>query len=105
MARSDDLKRERRRYQECLSNVTCTANSLSRSIATLKTLIEEQKEGYSVDDLGGGSNYLNYLLESENSIYSNIVNNIIPGTRNKISNLNWRIADAVQKEEMERRGA
>lgn len=104
MATSDELKLKRKQYISCLKNVQNTANNLSNSINSLQSLVKMQGSCYVVDDVNGGTNFLNYLLEKENGIYLNIVNNIIPGTQAKIDELEWKIIDAVAKEELEKEG-
>ena len=105
MAKSDELKNLRNRYRESLKNVQLTANAMAESIRALRSLIDVQSNCYCIDDIGGGSGYLNDLLETENAIYSNIVNNIIPGVQSKINNFDWKIKDALVKEAIEREGS
>ena len=104
MATAAELKRKKRLYKECLANVKNTGYELKSSIEKINSLLNIQGSCYKVDDVNGGSNYLDYLLETENSIYSNIVNNIIPGLNSKINNLEWQITDAEQKEALEKAG-
>ena len=104
MARSTELKRLRERYRQCLRSAQNTASSLNYAIRDLQRLIANQGACYNVDDVKGGTKYVDYLLERVISIYSNLVNNVIPGTQAKISNLNWRINDALRKEALERSG-
>jgi hypothetical protein len=104
LATSDNLKNERNSYIQCLNNVRNTASCLEKSIKSLQSIISIQNSCYKVDDLGGGSNFINDLLEIEKGIYSNIINNIIPSTETKINRLALRINDALQKEALEKAG-
>ena len=87
-----ELKNKKDSYKECLKNVINTANALASTISILKSTISIQSECYSVDDQNGGSNYLNYLLEKEESLYSEIVNNVIASLNSIICNLNIEIS-------------
>lgn len=101
MASASYYRNRKRQYINCLNNVTETANSLQMAINLLEKIIDVQRRSYSIDDVGGGSNYLSHLLEKERKIYSNIVNTIIPNTRSIIRNLEYQIADAEAHEAME----
>ena len=101
MKDSDILKDKRRRIINSLQNVNSTAENLSSSISSLNRLSTMQNSCYQVDDSSGDGNYLVKLIEKEQSIYSNIVNNIIPSLRNRIESLDWEIADAESREAIE----
>lgn len=104
MEKSTELKNKKTDYQECLRRVRNTATALEKSINTVNSAISTQSEAYNVDDVKGGTNYLNYLLEKENGIYSDIVNNVIPALTSKISGLTTEITDQTQKEALAKGG-
>lgn len=101
MASSVYLKNKKAQYVNCLNNVIATANNLQTAISVLNSLINAQNGAYRVDDVSADGSHLSRLKAKEERIYSNIVNNIIPGTRSIIDNLDYQIADAVAKEELE----
>lgn len=98
MASSWYLKNKRSRYVNCLNYATATANNLQTAISILESILNSQNSAFMVNDSSGDGNYVQRLLEKERRIYSNIVNNVIPGTRNIIRNLDYQIADARAKE-------
>lgn len=102
MAWSDVLRTKRNRYVDCLNNALTTASNLERAIDSLSGIIERQNDGYVVDEQSGDGNYIFRLRSKEQGIYNNIVNNVVPGTRSIINNLNHQINDALVKEELER---
>ena len=101
MARSDDLKSDRDQYEYCLKRARNTANSLRQTISTMKSCRNIQNANYVVNDVRGGTKFLQYLIEREESIL-NDVNNIISATVDKINSLNWSISDAEKEEELEK---
>ena len=101
MLESDNFKRQKEIYRNCYNKTVNTANALSNSINTLCKLVSVQGSAYVVNDIKGGNNDLNHVLEEEKNIYNNIVNNILPDLRNKINDLNNRINLALQQEAME----
>ena len=105
MAKSDDLQRKKDAYNRSLTQVKNTAYQLKSSIDKLASMIESQKSCYVIDDDTADDNYLVHLSETEEGIYKNIINNIIPGLNSKISSLSAQIKDAKQKEELEKDGA
>lgn len=105
MATAAELKNKRNDYRNCLVYIKNTRDELSASIEKLNSLLEIQGSCYKVDDIDGGDNYLTYLKETENNIYRNIVDNIIPGIESKIESLGYDITDAEQKEALAKAGA
>lgn len=101
MARSDDLKEDRRQYEYCLGRARNTARTLRETISTMKSARSIQNSNYSVNDVRGGTNFLQFLIENEESILSD-VESIINSTVDKINDLNWSITDAENAEEIER---
>lgn len=101
MASSNYYRNRKIQYINCLNGTVATANNLQSAISLLERMISAQERGYSVDGISGGSNYLSHLLEKERKIHSNIVNNVIPGTKSIIRNLDYQIADAEAREAME----
>lgn len=98
MASSAYLKSKKEKYVSCLNHATATANNLKTAISILNSIISSQKGAYRVDDASGDGSHLSRLKAKEEKIYSNIVNNVIPGTKSIINNLEYQIADAVAKE-------
>ncbi len=101
MANSDYLKNKRIKYINCLNNAVATANNLQMSINILSSVINVQNNAYKIDDISAGESYLNNLKSKEERIYSNIVNNVIPGTRSIIDDLECQIMDAEAQEALE----
>lgn len=101
MENSSYYKNRKIRYINCLNRVIATANNLQMAISLLESMIDVQKKAYRVDEANGDGNYLSHLLEKERKIYSNIVNNIIPGTKSIIQNLDYQIMDAEAREALE----
>lgn len=101
MASSVYLKNKKEKYISCLNHATATANNLQTAIRILDSMINSQKSAYKVDDASGDGSHLSRLKAKEEKIYSNIVNNVIPGTKQIISNLNSQISDALAKEALE----
>lgn len=95
---SDILKSKRNRYQECYAKLLNVSNYLSTSRSSLQSALEIQKDSYQVNDLPGGNNYLEHLLEKINSIYNFIVDNILPNLREVIISLNHSIEEALIQE-------
>ena len=95
---SDVLKSKRNNYIESYNKVLNTSNSLASSISSLRSVLDIQNHCYSVNDVSGGSNYLEHLLEQENAIYSNLVNNVLPGIKDRVDSLNDSISDALRQE-------
>lgn len=98
---STDISEKINQYKRCLNKVNLTKNNLISSINILKNVIESQNKLYKIDDNPVNYNYLNNLLEKENSILSNINENIIPNINRTISNLNKQYIDTKQKEALE----
>lgn len=101
MASSDYLKSKKAKYINCLNHATATANNLQTAIRILDSMINSQKSAYKVDDASGDGSYLSRLKAKEEKIYANIVDNVIPGTKQIINNLNSQISDALAKEALE----
>lgn len=101
MENSDYLKNKKNEYINCLNNAVATANNLQMAINILNSLINVQNDSYKVDDSTADGSYLSRLKAKEEKIYSNIVNNVIPGTRSIIDNLEYQIADAEAHEALE----
>lgn len=101
MASSIYLKNKKARYVDCLNHATATANNLQTAIGILNSIINSQNGAYRVDDASGDGSHLSRLKAKEEKIYSNIVNNVIPGTRSIIDNLDYQITDALAKEALE----
>lgn len=101
MASSDFLRNKKAQYVNCLNNAIATANHLQTAISILNSIINSQNSAYRVDDASGDGSHLSRLKAKEERIYSNIINNVIPGTRSIINNLEYQIADAVAKEVLE----
>ena len=101
MLNSDFLKNKRDRYVNCLNNAVATANNLQMAIGIMNSVINVQNGSYKVDDGNADGSYLSRLKAKEERIYSNIVNNVIPGTQSIIDNLEYQIADAEAEEALE----
>lgn len=86
---------------KCLNNAIATANNLEMAINIINSVIDTQKSAYSVNDVSAARSYLNQIKAKEEKIYSNIVNNVIPGTRAIIKELDYKIKDAVMQEKMD----
>lgn len=101
MASSSELRSKRNAYMKCLNGAIATANNLQMAINILNSLINTQNGSYKIDDSPADGNYLNRLKTKEEKIHSNIVNNVIPGTRAIIDNLEYQILDAEAREALE----
>jgi len=95
---SDVLKAKKREYKESYKKVSNTANALKGAIGSLKIAIQYQNSSYRINDVSGGSNHLDHVLEKEQEIYSNIVDNILPGIDSKIRGLEEDIERALEEE-------
>lgn len=105
MATAAELKQKKNDYKNCLIYIKNTRDELYASLEKLDSLLEIQGSCYKVDDIDGGDNYLTYLKETENNIYRNIVDNIIPGIESKITSLSYDITDAEEAEALAKAGA
>ncbi len=82
-----DLEDKQRKYEHSLAYVRATLGNLNNSIQKLESLISVQAQCYSVNDVKGGGNFLNDLLEKEKHIQRLISNDIIPSLSNYLRDL------------------
>ena len=94
-----DLENKQRQYEHSLAYVKATLSSLGNSIQKLESLIAVQAQCYSVNDVKGGSNFLNDLLDKEKYIYGLINNDIIPSLSNYLRDLGELIDNTRALEE------
>ena len=98
---SDVLKAKRDRYLECYNKVVIVTNNLAVAKKSLEFTIEKQKDSYRINDIPGGSQYLDHVLENENNLYNHIINNVLPNLKEVIESYNECIQDAlIQESEM-----
>ncbi len=97
----ESLVGQQEKLKKNLSAMKATYEELSKSISCLKQMIELQNSCYKVDDVGGGSNYLKYLLEKENNLNNSILSNAIPEMNRRINEYNDKINEAKNAKEKE----
>ena len=97
----ESLVAQQEKFKNNLSFMKATHEELSKSISCLKEMIELQDSCYKVDDVGGGSNYLKYLLEKETNLDNSILNNSMPDMSRKINEYNDKINEAKNAKEKE----
>jgi hypothetical protein len=101
----DALAGKRDTYKNNVIYMQAIHNELTKSISYLKQMIEKQNEIYKVDDVGGGSNYLTYLLETETKLDNSIVNNAIPDMNRKVDEYNNKINEVKARNEAKEKEA
>lgn len=100
MLSSQELINEQKSYINNKNILIEVSNNLKLSIDKLDILLEEENNAYKIDDVSATGSFLSDLRESENNIYKNLINNVIPSIESKIDSLKYDIIDAKEQEAM-----
>ena len=95
MANTSYLKYHKRELEDNINDLNSLLISLQNSINELKVIKQNIKKGYELNEVSGDNNYINTIIEKEQSLYNDITNTVIPVTRQKISYLK----DQIQQQE------
>jgi len=76
-----------------LNDINNILASLQNSINELQVVKQNIKAGYTLNEVSADNNYIDTIIEKEQAIYNDLVNVVIPTTKNKISYLRQKIRE------------